>query len=120
MSQYDSFITYAFTQHQIPASLLHRVRSWVLSEMPCEDGDCSRIHSAHRDLGYAELGDITVLTEAMAQLNNCIVMNTLHDTDRKTQQARAQYIQDAGGREGKGFYRYALKAYYLYHMDLLK
>ena len=120
MSQYDSFVTYAFTQHQIPSSLLHRVRAWVESEMPCSQGNCSRIHSKNRDLGYAELGDITVLTEAMAQLQACITMSTVQETDRKTERARAQYIQDAGGREGKGFYRYALKAYYLYHLEMLK
>jgi hypothetical protein len=35
------------------------------------------------------------------------------ETPKKTAKEREKFLKDAGGRKGKGFYRYALKAYYL-------
>jgi hypothetical protein len=35
------------------------------------------------------------------------------ETPKKTAKEREKFLKDAGGRVGKGFYRYALKTYYL-------
>lgn len=104
---YDSFKTMAFIEYGINPQPLEVVRSWVLQH--------SRQGFYHKgdDLGYAELADIQTVNDAMAKLKEIIWQSTLMETDKKTAKALEQFNKDAGGREGKGFYRYALKAYYL-------
>ena len=104
---YDAFKTLAFVQYGISPLPLEVVRPWVLKE--AKQGffmkeDC---------LGYAELGDIQSVPQAMEELKQLIWMATTMETPKKTQRELAKFYKDAGGRVGKGFYRYALKAYYL-------
>jgi len=114
---YDAFVTTATTAYGVPAEILHTVRPWVEGELTQED--CTDIqltpedYSPENDLGYAELASITTVPDAMRSLNTIIQISTDEDTVIRSQRARAQFLKDAGGRVGKHFYRYALKAYYL-------
>jgi hypothetical protein len=104
---YEAFQSLAFTQYGIPNQILETVRPWV--EKECQYSFNNKADS----LGYAELADIQSVPQAMEQLKQLIWMATTMETPKKTTKAREQYLKDAGGRVGKGFYRYALKAYYL-------
>jgi hypothetical protein len=104
---YDAFKTLAFTQYGISPQLLEVVRPWV------EKHSRAGFWSKSDDLGFSELGDIQDIDTAMKQLKEIIWMATLMETPKKTARALEKFNKDAGGREGKGFYRYALKAYYL-------
>jgi len=101
MSQYDNFITQAFVGYAIPPEILRVVQPWV-------EDNCSDFGSAEDDLGFAELAKITSLSQGMQILQQDLKWQRA-EGNRKYQ----QYLKDAGGRPGKGFYRYALKAYYL-------
>jgi hypothetical protein len=104
---YDAFKTLAFSGYGISPQLLEVVRPWVENE--CQDG----FHNKADDLGYAELADIQSVDEAMKKLNHQIWMATTMETPKKTARELEKFNKDAGGRVGKGFYRFALKAYYL-------
>jgi len=102
MRDYDNFKFLAFSGYAIPGQVLDVVRPWV--EKECGQG----FWNVEDDLGFAELADITTLDQAMKILAE----------DLKCQQVEGKrtynkYLKDAGGRVGKGFYRWALKAYYL-------
>ncbi len=106
---YDSFKTVAFTQYGIPNQILEVVRPWIEKEI----GDYTFKGHNGDDLGYGELGDIQTIDDAMDKLKEIIWQSTLMETPKKTAKEREKFLKDAGGRVGKGFYRYALKAYYL-------
>jgi len=114
---YDAFVTTATTAYGVPSEILQVVRPWVESELTPEDVQqmqlSSHTYSRDTDLGYAELSSITTVPEAMRYLNTIIKMASDEDTAQKSQRARAEFLKDAGGRVGKHFYRYTLKAYYL-------
>lgn len=93
----------------INAKPLDVVRPWVLDNCLAV-GKC---YSVKNDLGYAELGEIQTIPDAMNALKECYWNCTTMDTERKTKKAEEKFNMDAGGRVGYGFYRYALKAYYL-------
>ena len=106
---YKEFKTVAFT-YGIPAQILDVVEPWIqrfaldtMAEIHPED-----------DLGYAELSDITTLDQAFKKLRQIIDESSMYETKAKSRRARERFIADAGGRTGKGFYRYALKAFYLF------
>jgi hypothetical protein len=99
---YDNFKFVAFSQYGIPGQILDVVRPWVEKE-------CGKDFWSHDDdLGYAELGRITTLDQALKELQ---VILTMMKVDGK--RTYNNFLKDAGGRVGKGFYRKALKAYYL-------
>jgi hypothetical protein len=104
---YDAFKTLAFTGYGIPPSILEVVRPWV--EQETRHGFFNKADS----LGYAELSDIQSIKDGMDTLNEIIHSSTLMETPKKTAKEREKFLKDAGGRIGKGFYRYALKTYYL-------
>ena len=106
---YKEFKTVAFT-YGIPGQILDVVEPWIqrfgldtMFEIHPED-----------DLGYAELRDITSLDQALKHLVQLIADASQYETAAKSKRARDRFIADAGGRIGKGFYRYALKAFYLF------
>ena len=106
---YDAFKVLAFTQYGINPQPLEVVRDWVEQEIEYHP----TFHSKADDLGYAELGDIQNIDQAMKQLQVIIKMSSEMETPKKTARELEKFNKDAGGRVGKGFYRYALKAYYL-------
>ena len=106
---YQAFQTLAFTQYGIPNQILEVVRPWVEKEI----GDYPYIGHTADSLGYAELSDIQTVEQGMTVLNDIIHQATLMETPKKTAKEREKFLKTAGGREGKGFYRYALKTYYL-------
>ena len=106
---YDNFKTLAFIQYEIDPQPLEVVRSWVEDQI----GDYPFLGSLEDSLGYAELSDIQDIDTAMNKLKEIIWMSTLMETPKKTARELTKFNQTAGGRVGKGFYRYALKAYYL-------
>lgn len=106
---YDAFKTLAFVQYGINPQPLEVVREWVENEIDYHPTFNSRAD----DLGYAELGDIQTIDQAMTQLSVIIKMSSEMETPKQTERELAKFYKDAGGRVGKGFYRYALKAYYL-------
>jgi len=106
---YDAFKVLAFTQYGINPQPLEVVREWIEKEI----GDYPYIGHPADDLGYAELGDIQTIDDAMVKLKKIIWQSTLMETSKKTERELEKFNKDAGGRVGKGFYRYALKAYYL-------
>jgi hypothetical protein len=105
---YQAFQTLAFTQYGIPNQILEVVRPWVEKEI-------GTYHNWGKgsSLGYAELADIQTVEAGMKMLNEIIWQSTLMETPKKTAKEREKFLKDAGGRVGKGFYRYALKTYYL-------
>lgn len=105
---YDAFKTLAFVQYGINPQPLEVVRPWVEKQI-------GEYHNWGKgsSLGYAELADIQNVSEAMEKLKEIIWQSTLMETPKKTERELAKFYKDAGGRVGKGFYRYALKAYYL-------
>jgi hypothetical protein len=105
---YDNFKTLAFTQYGINPEPLEVVRDWVEKQI-------GEYHNWGKEssLGYAELCDIQTIDDAMAKLKEIIWQSTLMETPKQTARELAKFNKDAGGRVGKGFYRYALKAYYL-------
>jgi len=102
MRTYDNFLTQAFIGYGIPQEILRVVQPWV--EKECGTG----FWSAEDDLGYAELQDITTFDQAMK-----ILVEDLEWQKIDGQRTYNKFLKDAGGRVGKGFYRRALKAYYL-------
>jgi len=102
MRTYENFITQAFIGYGIPQEILRVVQPWV--EQECGEG----FWSASDDLGYSELADITTFDQAMK-----ILAEDLKWQQLEGKRAYNKYIKHAGGRVGKGFYRRALKAYYL-------
>lgn len=101
---YDAFKTLAFIQYQIPPQVLEVVRPWV------EKHNCLEYETkyADSDLGYAELADIQTVEQGMRQMKeqlDWLKIDGARDYNK--------FLKDAGGREGKGFYRWALKTYYL-------
>lgn len=106
---YDSFKTMAFVQYGINPQPLEVVRNWIEEEI----GDYPYMSHNSDSLGFAELTDIQTIDNAMDKLKEIIWMSTLMETPKKTARELAKFNKDAGGRVGKGFYRYALKAYYL-------
>lgn len=106
---YDSFKTQAFVQYGIPVEPLEVVRNWVLKEI----GDTIYMGHPCDDLGFAELGDVDTIDKAMTELKEIIWRSSLMETEKMTARELKKFYKDAGGRIGKGFYRYALKAYYL-------
>ena len=105
---YDAFKTLAFTQYSIPNQILETVRPWIESQI-----DINWPKRKEDTLGYAELGNVQTVEQGMKILNEIIFQATLMETPKKTAKEREKFLKDAGGREGKGFYRYALKTYYL-------
>ena len=106
MRTYDNFITQAFVGYKIPPQILQVVQPWV--EKECGEG----FWGAEDDLGYAELADTTSFDQAMK-----ILAEDLKWQQVEGKRAYNKYLKDAGGRVGKGFYRRALKAYYLMEQD---
>ena len=102
MRTYDNFITQAFIGYAIPPEILRVVQPWV--EKECDQG----FWGATDDLGYAELADTTTFDQAMK-----ILAEDLKWQQVEGKRAYNKYIKTAGGKVGKGFYRRALKAYYL-------
>jgi len=102
MRDYDNFKLVAFSQYGIPGQVLEVVRPWVETE--CQTG----FWGYADDLGYAELGKITTLDQALNRLKEDLQWQQMEG--KKTYN---KFLKDAGGRIGKGFYRTALKAYYL-------
>jgi len=102
MRDYNGFITIAFTQYGIPSEILQTVRDWVVEE--CGEG----FWGVEDDLGFAELADTTTFDQAMK-----ILAEDLKWQQVEGKRSYNKYIKDAGGRVGRGFYRHALKAYYL-------
>ena len=105
---YKEFKTVAFT-YGIPGQILDVVEPWIQRHGPYGKG----VHK-RSDLGYAELSDITSLDQALKHLVQIINESSMYETEAKSKRARDRFIADAGGRIGKGFYRYALKAFYLF------
>jgi hypothetical protein len=105
---YDAFKVLAFTQYGINPQPLEVVRDWVENQI-------GEYHNWGKSssLGYAELSDIQTISDAMDKLKEIIWESTLMETPKKTARELEKFNKDAGGRVGKGFYRYALKAYYL-------
>jgi len=102
MRNYNHFVTLAFAQYGIPNQILEVVRPWVEKEVG------TGFWGVEDDLGYAELSDIISLDQAMKLLKQNVDMQQVEGKRQYN-----KYLKDAGGREGKGFYRWALKAYYL-------
>jgi hypothetical protein len=96
-------------EYGINTEPLDVVRPWVLDNCFAV-GKC---YSVENDLGYAELADIQTIPDAMNALKECYLNCTTMETEKKTKKAQENFNRDAGGRVGKGFYKYALKAYYL-------
>jgi len=105
---YKEFKTVAFT-YGIPGQILDVVEPWIQRHAPFGKSVYKR-----SDLGYAELSDITSLDQALKHLVQLIADASQYETAAKSRRARERFIADAGGRVGKGFYRYALKAFYLF------
>ena len=103
MRDYSNFKLLAFSQYGIPPQILDVVESWVKEE--CSEG----FWGVEDDLGFAELAKITTLDQAMRELQVILKMMKV-ENNKKTYN---KFLADAGGRVGKGFYRKALKAYYL-------
>jgi hypothetical protein len=102
MRNYDGFITTAFIGYAIPPEILRVVQPWV--EQECGEGTWG----VDDDFGFAELADTTTFDQAMK-----ILAEDLKWQQVEGKRSYNKYIKDAGGRVGKGFYRRALKAYYL-------
>jgi hypothetical protein len=102
---YNAFITVAFT-HGIPAEPLRVVQTWVEKEMACYHDAGDRI-MPNWDMGFAELGDITTAEQGFQRLKHCCWMWQLEGA-RKYK----KWLKNPD-REGKGFYRWVLKTYYL-------
>ena len=105
---YDAFKTLAFTGYGISPQLLEVVRPWVENNIPERS---SAFPSA--SLGYGELVDIQTIDAGMRAMKEIIENSTLMETPKKTARALEKFNKDAGGREGKGIYRYALKTFWL-------
>jgi hypothetical protein len=103
MRDYNGFITAGFTGYGIPPEILQVVRNWVIEE--CGEG----FWGVEDDLGFAELADITSFDQAMKILKENIEWQQVEG-----KRTYNKFLKDAGGRVGKGFYRLALKAYYLF------
>ena len=102
MRDYDGFITTAFIGYAIPPEILRVVQPWV--EQECGEG----FWGVEDDLGFAELANTTTIDQAMRELQVILKMMEVEG-----KRAYNKFLKDAGGRVGKGFYRRALKAYYL-------
>ena len=102
MRDYDGFITTAFIGYAIPPEILRVVQPWV--EQECGEG----FWGVEDDLGFAELANTTTIDQAMRELQVILKMMEVEG-----KRAYNKILKDAGGRVGKGFYRRALKAYYL-------
>ena len=102
MRNYDGFITTAFIGYAIPPEILRVVQPWV--EQECGEG----FWGVEDDLGFAELANTTTFDQAMRELQ--VILKIMEVDSKKTYN---KFLADAGGRVGKGFYRRALKAYYL-------
>jgi len=107
---YETYQLLAFN-NSIPNELMITMRDWVVKEIP-DWSDEDRI-SPTDDLGYAELADIVTVDQAFNAIKECIWMTTQMETEKKTEEAKKKFYKDAGGRVGRGVYRYALKGYYL-------
>lgn len=117
MKSYDEFKSVAFTGYAIPPQLLETVRPWVEGEFQHWHIDLKDTVNPGLDMGFAELRDITTQDQAFRTLANIYRMSTMDvDALGRSMQKRLQkrFITTAGGRVGKGFYRYALKAFYLF------
>jgi hypothetical protein len=106
---YDAFKVLAFTQYGISPQLIDVIRPWVEENMPTGKG--SALPSA--SLGYGELVDIQTVDAGMKAMQEIIFNSTLMETPKKTAKALEKFNKDAGGREGKNIYRYALKTVWL-------
>jgi|DEB0MinimDraft_6_1074348.scaffolds.fasta_scaffold13363_3 hypothetical protein len=114
---YDTFKTAAFTGYAIPPELLQTVRPWIEEQFRQWNIDRKERILPAWDLGFAELSDITTKDQAFRTLADIYRMSTIDvDALGRSMQSRLQkrFIKNAGGRVGKGFYRYALKAFYLF------
>lgn len=101
---YAHFKTVAFT-YGIDPQVLETVRAWVETEINWhEDWPVN----AEDDLGYSELADITTLDQGLKKMKQASDM-----WRAEGKRAYHKWLKDAGGRPGKGFYRIALKTYYL-------
>lgn len=117
MKTYDSFKTAAFTGYAIPPELLETVRPWILEQFRQWGIDRKDTFNPAWDLGFAELQDLQDKHTAFKKLAWIYKESTL-DFDSlgrsRIKQSQRKFKRDAGGRIGKGFYRYALKAFYLF------
>ena len=102
---YNAFITVAFT-HGIPAQPLRAVQSWVEKEIAWHHHAGDRI-MPNWDMGFAELADITTAEQGFQRLKHSCWMWQLEGA-RKYK----KWLKNPD-REGKGFYRWVLKTYYL-------
>jgi len=119
MRTYDSFKTAAFTGYAIPPELLETVRPWIQEQFRQWNLDHRDEFNPEMDLGFAELGGIQDKHTAFTTLAT-IYRDSTCDFDAlgrsRIRQAQRKFKRDAGGRVGKGFYRYALKAFYLFQI----
>lgn len=114
---YDTFKTAAFTGYAIPPELLETVRPWIEEQFRQWGIAEDRRIWPQSDLGFAELRVITTKDQAFRTMAEIYRMSTIDvDALGRSMQRRLQkrFIKNAGGRVGKGFYRYALKAFYLF------
>ena len=114
---YGTFKTAAFTGYSIPPQLLETVEPWILEQFRQWNIDRKDTFSPAWDLGFAELRDLQDKHTAFTTLARIYRDSTL-DFDSlgrsRIKQSQKKFKADAGGRVGKGFYRYALKAFYLF------
>ena len=114
---YDTFKTAAFTGYAIPAELLETVRPWILEQFRQWSIDRKDTFNPAWDLGFAELAALQDKHTAFATMAKIYKDSTLEFDSlgrSRIKQAQRKFKADAGGRTGKGFYRYALKAFYLF------
>ena len=114
---YDTFKTAAFTGYAIPPELLETVRPWILEQFRQWGIDRKDTLNPAWDLGFAELAHLRDKHTAFTTLARIYKESTMEFDAlgrSRIKQAQRKFKADAGGRIGKGFYRYALKAFYLF------
>ena len=104
---YAGFQTLAFAQYGIPTQPLQVVREWIEREFWLWDTDNDRVIVPSWDMGYAELADIQTVDQGMRALRDYA-----QGWEAEGKRAFRRWLANPSPR-GRGFYRIALKTYYL-------
>ena len=104
---YNTFITVAFAQGLNPEPL-RVVQSWVEKEMSDWYDYSDQVEIVPGwDLGFAELANIQTVEQGWSKLKH---FDRMWQSEGKRQYNK--FVKNPSP-EGKGFYRYVLKTYYL-------
>ena len=116
MMDYNGFKFICNVKEGIPNDILDACKPFVMQEMGWHKGT-DRTRTAHTDLGFSGLEDITDRAKSIKRIKACI-NESITDYDSLGRSMRKVRYRQLVNKPGKGLQRLVLKSYYLHYHNL--